>query len=513
MIHKHLEMSRSLNILMILSDQHNPRVMGCAGDPWVRTPNLDRLARQGSLMEQVYCASPVCIPSRMSFMTGRRPSENRVIYNDSILDSGIETWPEKLNEAGYETALIGRMHFEGPDQQHGFERTDPDLVHWREGKPVRFQNKTDRVPDRSYWSDRLSIVDYSGSGTTFVQHRDEVVCERACRYLMEKGAAAGGDVRPFAAVVGFYQPHPPYIGRKELYNYYYANLPEMEDETDELPEYLRAFYRDFRDWHLPEPIDPESRRRVRAAYYANCEHLDQMVGKVLASLKASGLEEDTLVIYTSDHGNLIGQHGLWGKNAFFDESVRVPFIARLPGVVQENRRSEGRFSLRSLGNTFCEIAGAQSLAGSDALSVWKQITGEIENAGGPIDSEIVLPTVFVLPVAQVPAKMVIENGWKLWCYYIKGKFNYSLYHLAEDPDEKEDRIAEPGEEGRIEHLKTLLHRNWDPQALIKQAEAHRARRMELEKEWELRYQYPGYAVPDDLDHDVDSLHSRRLEIV
>lgn len=494
-------MPESPNILVIMSDQHNPRLAGCYGDTIVRTPNIDRLSREGIRLDRCYTAAPVCVPARMSFMTGRRPCENEVVENFDILSSQIMTWPTRLREKGYHTALIGRMHFDGPDQWHGFETTSEELRHWRDGNPVESAKFTEQVPVSCYWSARESMEKHSGSGTTFVQYRDELVCEKAGEWL--RAYADSKDERPFAAVVGLYQPHPPYIGRKDLYEYYYSRVKATEDSLAMTPPYFRDFFERFRDWTKPTLLDQESNRRSRAAYYANCEHLDEMLGNLLRVVDETGLAENTLVIYCSDHGDMLGQKGVWGKCCFYDESVRVPLIARLPGTIPAGTTTQRNSNLRDLANTFCEIAGVEPLAGSDGKSLWSLWRGETPSTPDRTESEIVHGPIFDLP-ENVPAKMLCEGDWKLWCYYLDGREHYSFFNLATDPDELVDRIDDSAQQERIAAMKILLWQNWEPEKLKNQAVKRRADRSEIDQVWHNISIAPGYPVPSDLDAEVQT---------
>jgi choline-sulfatase len=499
-------MSDRPNILVIMSDQHNVKITGCYGDDLVRTPNIDRLAAEGMRMDRCYTASPICVPARMSFMSGRRPSENNVTDNCDILSSAILTWPERLHTAGYHTALIGRMHFEGPDQWHGFETTLEELRHWRGNRPVRNQEETERVPNGSYWSPRTSIEQLSGAGRTFVQFRDEVVCQKGREFLRQQVGAE----RPFAAVIGLYNPHPPYVGRRDLFDYYYDRVSVPEDTLGLMPDYLGEFYSTFRDWENPRAIDAQDKRRARAAYYSNVEHVDEQVGQILRVLEETALLDDTLVLYTTDHGDMLGRLGAWGKCTFYDDAARIPMIARLPGVVPAGSASRHNCNLRDLGNTFCEIAGAAKLAGSDAVSMWTTLRGGEAQAPNCTESEVVLTRSCFGGVEDVPCKMYCEGPWKLWRYDIGDEHHCSLFNLDEDPDELRDRIDEPALAGLVSTMKARLMQHWDP---AHERAAHIARksdRVELDKAWHKTWQHAGYPVPADLDADVDTPHTRSL---
>ena len=184
---KYTEESRP-NILVLMSDQHSKRQLGCYGDSLVRTPNLDRLASEGMLFENAYCPSPVCVPSRMSFMTGRTPSGNRVWTNQNVLHSGIPTWAHALGIAGYETALIGRMHFVGPDQRHGFERRPlGEYMAVHPGAPMQGEPIFQAIPTDTTSQHRVS-VEMAGVGLTSYNAFDDMVTNALVEYLEEKSS-------------------------------------------------------------------------------------------------------------------------------------------------------------------------------------------------------------------------------------------------------------------------------------------------------------------------------------
>ncbi|MFW6312900.1 MAG: sulfatase-like hydrolase/transferase [Spirochaetota bacterium] len=522
-------MSDRPNILVVMSDQHSARIGGPYGDPVVRTPNMDRLARDGMVLERCYTPSPICVPARMSFVTGRRPSENQVTDNPDILSSGIMTWPERLRQVGYHTALIGRMHFQGPDQWHGFETTYEELRHWRGNRPVRHQEVSERVPNGGYWSPRASVERIAGSGSSFVHYRDELVCDRGISFLRQQAelqqaerqgarqqGAAGNEAgkppaRPFAAVIGFYNPHPPYIGPRALYDYYYERVSVPDEELSSMPPYLAEYYTTFRDWERPQPIDVEAKRRAIAAYYANTEHVDRQLGRVLDVLEETGLASRTLVIYTSDHGDFIGRRGAWSKMAMYDDAARVPFIARMPGAIEAGSTSDHLISLRDLGNTFCELAGAHPLAGSDAPSRWGLLTGRGDPGPHETESEIVQgPSVFGQPESAA-SKMVLEGPWKLWCYHIGDRKHFSLFNLDDDPDERHDLIRQREVEPIIARLEKRLFAHWDPLLEIKLAARRRADRIEVDEAWMKDWLHAGHGFPEGYDCDVDSPHAREIE--
>ena len=241
----------SPNILLIMTDQHSRHFLGCYGNELVRTPNLDRLAAQGMRFSDAYCPAPLCVPSRMSFMTSCTPSANEVWNNNHILHSGIPTWATLMTIAGYETTLLGRMHFCGPDQRHGFESRP---VGERTAGPVGMPDKGGPLWTKfsgSTSGQSRKGVEIAGRGHTHYQWSDEERTRVAVQWLKDKGE--GPQDRPFAAVLGYTLPHCPFIAKRELFDYYYerVEIPTVEEAQ---PATVRRFreLRGILDPPLPE---------------------------------------------------------------------------------------------------------------------------------------------------------------------------------------------------------------------------------------------------------------------
>jgi choline-sulfatase len=409
----------------------------------------------------------------MSFMTARRPSANRVWHNGHILSSAIPTWAHALGAAGYETALIGRMHFVGPDQRHGFEKRPiaeyfaPHPGADRLGAPL-FQ----AIPTATTGQLRIA-AECAGRGRTSYQAFDEMVAEAACAYLHEK--AREPEKRPFAAVAGFVLPHCPFFAPRELFDYYYERVdvpvPSPDEEARE-PAVVRRFKR-LRGLY---PALPEERIRVaRAAYLGICEYFDLQVGRVLEALRQSGLDRNTLVIYCSDHGEMAGEHGCWWKSNYYEGSVGVPLIASLPGVVPEGIADPTVCNLMDLAPTLVEMAGAAPMPAIDGRSLWAAFTGA-DDLDRPDEtfSELCDPT------EAVPSRMIRKGPWKLYKYH--DTTPAVLYNLEMDPAEQIDLGKDSRYEGELRDLLGRLYRDWDPERVVRET-ADLDRDLEPIKRW------------------------------
>lgn len=359
------------HIVYILSDQHNPLVMGAAGDPYVRTPNIDSLYRDGTGFDNCYCAAPLCVPSRASILSGLSPSHSGVFNNMQALSSCNATFVNSLTVGGYETVLSGRMHFVGWDQWHGFEK---HLVGDITPCFVGGDNEREIYGEFMRSSGQnLTSIRKSGAGNSAVLDYDAAVTDAACEYLQTRKAD-----RPLFLTVGFYGPHCPYIAPKELFDYYYDLLPEIEFmDEDKKSRMHPAIQRWYANRKMSE-VTPADVRRIRAAYYAMVEILDRHVGRILETIDRTLGRENTLIVYTSDHGDNIGEHGLFWKTNFYEGSARVPMVFVEDGRIEKNRRVSEAVSLLDLAPTFITYAGSPSLPMYDGVDLSPVLFGHAD---------------------------------------------------------------------------------------------------------------------------------------
>ncbi len=431
------------DILVIMSDQHNKQVLGCYGDPVARTPNLDRLAGAGFRFDQAYCPAPLCVPSRMSFMTARNPSANQVWHNGHVLSSGIPTWPDHLNWAGYETTLIGRMHFLGPDQRHGFtRRLLGDLR-----APWKY------IP-RVACGQCGASVRVAGTGTSAYAWYDEQVADAACEFIRQR--ARGRSDVPFAATVGFLQPHAPYVAPPDLFEYYLARLapPDAEENPPEQVSRHRRMHA------FEEGIGAMQAQAARAAYYGMCENLDRLIGKILGALEDSGLADRTWVVYCSDHGDMLGEHGCWFKSTYYEGSAGIPLIIRPPGGLPALAASETLTSLMDLGPTFCDLADAPPMAAADGQSLGGVLAGIHETVNR---TAVFAELSHDQYAPEVPSRMIRSGPWKLWQAIYPDGPQTVMFNLEDDPRETRNLAEYPEYAGIRADLSAALLRDWRPE--------------------------------------------------
>jgi choline-sulfatase len=434
-------------VLVLLSDQHSPHVLGCAGDPLVATPHLDRLAAGGVRFGSAYCQAPLCVPSRMSFLTGQQPSALGVWTNACFLASDVPTFAHALGAAGYETVLCGRMHFRGADQRHGFlRRTVGDVIGSHAGGPGP---NFGTVPVSAAGQGRGS-VEFAGPGRTSYQAYDADVVAATIDEL--RARAGRPDAPPFCLVAGFVLPHCPYICPPDLYAHYLdrVDLPALP------PGYLDRLHPAMRLWRERRGVDEltaEQVRHARAAYYGLVTLLDRNVGRILEALEACGLARDTVVVYTSDHGEMAGEHGMWWKSSLYDGSVGVPLIWSWPGRFAAGRDVSAVAGLVDVAPTLTDLTGAPALPAATGRSLVPWLGG----APAPDWPDEAFAEV-VPGLGSPPARMVRRGRWKLIAH--EGFETPQLFDLRADPGEFADRGSDPACAAVREDLLAVARRDW-----------------------------------------------------
>lgn len=453
------------NILLLFSDQH-AQLAGCYGDAVVRTPNLDRLAREGMVFDNAYCPSPICLPSRMSFLTAREPHRQECWTNVDILPSGIPTFAHALGAAGYDTTLVGRLHSVGPDQHRGYGKrlVGDHSTNWIGGKPHDL-GPLDKANDP--W--RQSLV-ASGPGASAYEAHDHDVTDAAVSTIADLGARqAAGDATPFALTVGWLLPHAPYVCDPELYASYEGKVPPpaIPVPADEHPHY--AWWRTNRSIATATGTEIT---RARTAYYGLVTTLDAMIGRVLAALDAAGLAENTLVLYTSDHGEHLGNRGLWWKSTLYDEAAKVPLILRWPGHIEPAARREAIVNLTDLTATMLDIAGAPALPNSQGRSFARVLTDASASWHDETVCEYVNDGIPAWSGGRLVISRMLRRGRYKLIYHRDHRAQ--LFDLEADPQERHDLAGKPEFRELETAMRIRLLADWDPEAIARRVEDHKA---------------------------------------
>jgi len=450
------------NILLIQADQLKPQVLPGYGGPAV-TPHIDRLCGEGVVFENAYCNFPLCAPSRFSMLAGMLPSRVRAFDNAAEFAAATPTMAHYLRLAGYRTALAGKQHFVGPDMLHGFhERLLPELY------PTDFHWTPDWDGTRMESNNDSSGVIKSGiSARSMQMDHDEAVLSRAAAWLLDRSGR-----RPFFLAVSFTHPHEPYFARREHWERYrHEDIPMPA--TPLLPESERDLHsRRMLAHHglLEGDITDGHVRTARHAYLANCSWLDDMVGTLLKSLEATGASDNTVVLFTSDHGDMLGERGLWFKKHFFDHAARVPLILHAPRRFPAARRSEP-VSLVDLLPTLCGLAeidlADRAPRPPNGASLLPLCEGAAEGGERPVFAEMTSEGV------PSPMFMVRSGRFKLMT---GGGAPDLLFDLAADPEERNDLAADPDSAEMLAALRRLAEETWDAAALEAEVRASQRER-------------------------------------
>ena len=319
------------NILYVMADQLAPHFTGTYGHPLVKTPHLDALAEKGARFDSAYCHSPLCAPARFTMLAGRSVSSIGAWDNASEFPASVPTLAHFLRIAGYRTALSGKMHFVGPDQLHGFEeRLTTDIYPADFAWTPNWDQADERI---GKWYHNMEAIHEAGEAvTTYQIDYDEEVGFSTRRKLHD--LARDADDRPFFLTASFIHPHDPYVARPEWWNLYDHDQIDLPDPiADDAIDPHTARIRSAIEADTVGYTDDQM-RGARHGYYANVSYFDDWLGKLVATVEEAGLADNTIVIVTSDHGDMLGDRGAWFKMSFHERSARVPFVIAGPGVSQ-----------------------------------------------------------------------------------------------------------------------------------------------------------------------------------
>lgn len=451
------------NVLFILSDEHNRNISGCYGNQIVQTPNMDALSARGVTFDSAYCNSPICVPSRASLATGEYPHRTRYWDNAHPYDGGAPTWHHNLRESGHEVVSIGKLHFRSAEDDVGFSVSlHPIYVVDGEGDVVGLLRKNGSPRKAA-----SAMAEKAGSGPSGYSNFDKIVADAAVEWLGNRTATSE---KPWVLYVSFVLPHFPLIAPKRFFDLYADTPIPLPDQygPGERPSHpgVDAYRHSF---NYDDYFDEETLRVALQAYYGMCSYLDHNVGRVLSALTASGQEKDTLVIYASDHGESLGNRGLWGKSLFYEDSCAVPMMMAGPGV-DNGARCNTPVSLVDIYPTIVEATGGilddreLALPGSDLREI----------ARNPSRDRVVFSE-YHAAGSTSGGFMVRKGDWKL-VYYVG--HTPQLFNLAEDPREKSDLSGREGTTAIQAELESELRRIVDPEAADALAFSDQARRIE-----------------------------------
>ena len=453
----------STNTVVILSDEHNRYITGCYGDKIVSTPHLDRLAGDGTRFNNAYTNSPVCVPARASFATGRYPHQIGAWDSVSPYDGSVKGWGSRLLDAGHEVVSIGKLHYRSTQDNNGFSR-EINPIHVYKG--VGWLSSLLRNPPSPIYSEDMAIS--IGSGETDYSRYDREVTRLACDWI--NSAAGHKHQKPWVLYIGIVSPHFPLIAPDEFYHMYDdADIPPPRQYSESNRPHHPVLDALVASSDYDRGFDENKVRIARQAYYGLCSFMDDNVGKIIRAIEQSGQEKTTRIIYSSDHGDNIGNRGLWGKSVMYEDSVAIPLIIKGPGLPR-NQSVDTPVSLVDLHPTIMAFAGEsqhmddQDLPGTSLMNVIAN-----PNPNRPVFSEY-------HDWGSITGMFMLRKGdWKIVCY---PGYEPQLFNLNHDPFEQHDLAIGGDYHNVIKDMREELYRIVDIDAVNRQAFADQAIKIE-----------------------------------
>ncbi|WP_065334923.1 choline-sulfatase [Tritonibacter mobilis] len=455
----------SPNILIFMVDQLNGTLFPDGPADWLHAPNMKALAARSTRFQNCYTASPLCAPGRASFMSGQLPSATGVYDNAAEFASSIPTYAHHLRRAGYYTCLSGKMHFVGPDQLHGFEeRLTTDIYPPDFGWTPDYRKPGERI---DWWYHNMGSV--TGAGVAEISNQmefDDEVAFHATQKIYD--LARGKDDRPWCLTVSFTHPHDPYVTRKKYWDLYEDCdhlMPEVGDlGYDNQDAHSKRIF-DANDWRNFD-ITEEDVRRSRRAYFGNISYLDDKIGEVMEALRGTRQDNDTIILFVSDHGDMLGERGLWFKMSFYEGSSRVPMMISAPnmapGLVTDP------VSNIDVCPTLCDLAGVSMeevmpwTAGESLVSL-----GQGETRTTPVAME------YAAEASYAPMVSLRSGQYKLNLCTLDPD---QLFDLDTDPHERTNLANDPSHAEAYAELKAIAAERWDLERFDADVRASQARR-------------------------------------
>ena len=434
------------NLLVIMSDEHQARAMGCAGHPFVQTPNLDALAARGTRFSNAYTPSPICVPARASFATGLYPHQTRLWDNAMPYDGSIRGWGHALQDKGVPVESIGKLHYRTEEDPAGF---DVEHIPMMVAGGVGMVWASIRKEDERILGPKRMLGEYIGPGDSRYTDYDAAVVERTKTWIADHAKSD----RPWCLYVGLVAPHFPLVVPQAFFDLYPPDsLPAVKLHPDD--GHLRHPWVEKQNAFMNSEAkfkDPAERLAAMSAYYGLCSWLDHNVGQILKALDSAGLSDTTTVVYTSDHGDNIGARGLWGKSNMYQESASIPMIMTGPEVPQGT--CDTPVSLLDLSATIARHFGTDIAAAEGVRDL-----PSLLQAPHP---ERVIFSEYHAAGAVSGAFMLRKGRWKL-IHYVG--FPDELFDLAADPEELTNRATDPTCKDVLSDLHQELRRICDPVA-------------------------------------------------
>jgi choline-sulfatase len=461
-------MSSRPNILIIMVDQLNGTLFPDGPADFLHAPHLKALAARSARFAKNYTASPLCAPGRAAFMSGQLPSRTRVYDNAAEFASDIPTFAHHLRAAGYYTCLSGKMHFVGPDQLHGFEeRLTTDIYPADFGWTPDYRKPGERI---DWWYHNLGSITGAGVAETTnqLEYDDEVAFHATQKLHQLARVSTDPDRRPWCLTVSFTHPHDPYVARRQYWELY-EDCPALEPKVG----FIRHEEQDphsqrlsIASDHPNFAIEPGHVRRSRRGYFANISYLDDKIGEVVSALERTRMLDDTVILFCSDHGDMLGERGLWFKMCFYEGSVRVPLMIAGQGV--KPCLVDTPVSNLDILPTLCDLA-AIDLA---AIAQWT-------------DGKSLLPlTEGGTRAAPVLMEYAAEGSYAPMVAIREGRHKFihceidppQLFDLESDPHELNNLATDPAHADLVAEFTKKVRARWDMAAFDAAVRESQARR-------------------------------------
>ena len=444
------------HVLLLIDDEHRPDVIGIEGNPHIRTPTLDRCMAEGTYFRSAYTPAPVCVPGRQSFLTGLYPRHCGCTGFDTPLPSDVLTIPAHLGHYGYYTACAGKMHFMGIDQLHGWrDRIGGDVTMNVDNSPLSglaahadpARRATRYIePGTELWQTKKEVAN-ARVGRGFGLIKDIYTVDGAMMFIEDYFVGQEYDRPrndPLLFAVSLNSPHYPYQCPDDLFSYY---LRRVEPYVEELQDKFDCD--EFFKVRIGKDVALREARRATAAYYGLVESVDRQYARVVNRLEELDLLDDFIIIFLSDHGEMLGQKSLWHKLQFFEGSVRVPFSISAPRILPHSERIVlQNVSLVDLFPTLCELVDIPIPDGLDGRSLVPLMRGETDNWPNEVYSEM-------YHELNGPGEMVRIDNLKYFRFNER-EWPDQLFDLAKDPEERCNLIDDPAYSDDLRRLKGKL---------------------------------------------------------
>ncbi len=445
------------NVLFLFSDEHDPRYMGCSGHPFVKTPNLDRLAAHGIRFTNAYTPCPVCVPARASLATGRHVHEIGYWDNAIAYDGRVPGWGHRLQAAGHRVESIGKLHYRNEADPTGFDRQQEPL-HILDGIGQLWGSVRDPMPAKA---GRSALYDKIGPGTSPYNRYDERIAELAGLWLEQRAEAP--DAKPWLLMVGLVAPHMPLVVPQQYLDLY---PPERMPMPKLLPRdgYVRHPWveRKASFWDHDATLGSDERRRLAiACYFGLITFLDERIGRLLDVLERTGLAATTRVVYSTDHGDNLGTRGLWNKDTLYREGTAVPLIMAGSGVAK-GATCRTNVSLVDLYPTFLDAVGLPATPQESTLPG----RSLFDIAAAPDDpSRTVLSEYHAVGAAG--GAFLLARGRYKYHHYVG--YPPELFDIEADPEETRDLAGDPAHRKVLDDFEAALRAMLDPEAVDRRA--------------------------------------------